>query len=158
MKTLSRLTARSAAVLITALALTSCSTHTPAAQDARLRKASGVASVTLIMPAGLWKDTKPRFAPSLDGVKPSPADGDRGARGLVRITLSGTQVIDYMKDLDSTAHPSAFHRTMGDLNVQAAGRVYDAIGAALDTIRPVTSSTDPAPEVLIDDTLATAAP
>ncbi|MEV7783172.1 hypothetical protein [Kitasatospora sp. NPDC088351] len=35
----------------------------------------------------------------------------------------------------------------------------DEVGVeAIDTIKPATTSSDPAPEVLIDDTLATTAP
>ncbi|MFJ9447377.1 hypothetical protein ACIRRH_36855 [Kitasatospora sp. NPDC101235] len=82
-------------------------------------------------------------------------DGERGARGLVRVNLTGTQVVTYMKYLDGKAQPDS---GADYPNKQSSARVYDAIGGALDTIKPARSTGDPALEVLIDDTLATAAP
>ncbi|MFF2631161.1 hypothetical protein ACFVUN_36025 [Kitasatospora griseola] len=42
---------------------------------------------------------------SLAKVETKPADGERGARGLVRVILSGTQLVDYLKELDFNGHP-----------------------------------------------------
>ncbi|MFE2722579.1 hypothetical protein [Kitasatospora sp. NPDC059327] len=157
MKTTPRLVLRAAVALLAILLLAACGPHTPASQDARLRKAAGVTSVTLIMPEGLWKKTKPSLG-SAGKAKPARLDGERGERGLVRVTLSGTDVVEYMKHLDGEAHPDGFRKAMGEPEVEVAGRVYDALGTALDTIKPATNSTDPAPEVLIDDTLSTTTP
>ncbi|MFJ6771894.1 hypothetical protein ACIQOV_13165 [Kitasatospora sp. NPDC091257] len=156
MKT-TRFALRTVVPLLAVLLLTACGTNTPPSQDARLRKAAGVTNVSLIMPNGLWKKTKPPFG-DVGNRKPTGLDGDRGARGLVRITLSGTEVVEYMKYLDGEAHPGKFDEVMGQPEEEAAGRVYDALGKALDTIQPAISSNDAAPEVLIDDTLATTAP
>ncbi|MFJ9447167.1 hypothetical protein ACIRRH_35755 [Kitasatospora sp. NPDC101235] len=147
------LSLRVTAGVLGALLLTGCGTRTPPSQEARLTKASGVANISVVMPEGLWKDTKPWR--DLDKAPVDHLDGDRGARGLVRVNLTGTQVVTYMKELDYNAHPGP-----GDsrTNKQSSARVYDAIGGALDTIKPARTAGDPAPEVLIDDTLATAAP
>ncbi|MFF3177926.1 hypothetical protein ACFVQ0_35505 [Streptomyces sp. NPDC057900] len=39
-----------------------------------------------------------------------------------------------------------------------SGRVYDALAPAIDKATTSRSTADPAPEILIDDTLATKAP
>ncbi|MFJ5927640.1 hypothetical protein ACIQF6_34095 [Kitasatospora sp. NPDC092948] len=144
---------RATACALGTLLLAGCGTRTPASQEARLTKASGVASISVVMPEGLWKDTKPWR--DLDKVPVDHLDGDRGARGLIRVNLTGTQVVTYMKYLDGNAHPGPGG---GLPNKQPSARVYDAIGSALDTIKPARTAGDPAPEVLIDDTLATTAP
>ncbi|MFD7740726.1 hypothetical protein [Streptomyces sp. MJM8645] len=148
---------RAAAPLLAVLLLASCGANTPPSQDARLKKAAGVTTVSLIMPGGLWKKTKPPFG-AVSNMKPTGLDGERGTRGLVRVTLSGTDVVEYMKHLDGQAHPGKFEEVMDEPEKEAADHVYDALGTVLDTIKPATSSTDPASEVLIDDTLATIAP
>ncbi|WP_435647966.1 hypothetical protein [Kitasatospora purpeofusca] len=144
---------RAATVVLGTLLLAGC-TQTPPSQDARLTKAAGVASLSLVMPEGLWKDTRPYK--DLDKVPVDHLDGERGARGLVRIALTGTQIVTYMKELDSNAHAPAIDGTKA--NKQASTRVYDELGKALDTIKAARGPGDPAPEVLIDDTLATTAP
>ncbi|MER6366478.1 hypothetical protein [Kitasatospora sp. NPDC001527] len=154
MKITHHLLLRPVAGVLGVLLLAGCGTRTPASQEARLTKAAGVTSVSLIMPEGLWKDTKP-----FDDLKKVPVerlDGDRGARGLVRINLTGTQVVTYMKFLDASAHPGP--GSVNRDNKQASVRVYEAIGGALDTITPARGAGDPAPEVLIDDTIGTPAP
>ncbi|MFD7586480.1 hypothetical protein ACFV84_13790, partial [Kitasatospora sp. NPDC059811] len=156
MKT-TRCALRAAAPLLAVLLLASCGANTPPSQDARLKKAAGVTTVSLIMPGGLWKKTKPPFG-AVSNMKPTGLDGERGTRGLVRVTLSGTDVVEYMKHLDGQAHPGKFEEVMDEPEKEAADHVYDALGTVLDTIKPATSSTDPASEVLIDDTLATIAP
>ncbi len=144
-------------LLLGAVLLTGCGmgTHSPASNDARLTKAAGIATVSLLMPEGLWKDTKPRS--TLDKVAVDKLDGDRGARGLVRVNLTGTQAILYMKELDQNAHPGWLSPNAAPSKKQSSVRVYDALGKALDDIKAARSATDPAPEVLIDDTLATPA-
>ncbi|MFD8599179.1 hypothetical protein ACFV1L_29655 [Kitasatospora sp. NPDC059646] len=155
MITTTRVPLRLGALAVCSLLLTACGlqTHTPASQDARLTKAAGIANISLLMPKSLWSDTKPYS--SLDKVGIDELDGDRGARGLVRVNLTGTQVITYMKELDENAHPGWLD---GDYKKESSARVYEAIGTALDGIKPARSASDPAPEVLIDDTLATPAP
>ncbi|MFE2911441.1 hypothetical protein [Kitasatospora indigofera] len=142
-------------VLAAALLTAACGagTRTPSSQDARLTKAAGVASISLIMPEGLWKETR---GYDMDHIKGDKLDGDRGARGLVRVNLTGTQVVTYMKQLDKNSHPGWMSGATG--SKQSALRVYGALGAALDTIKAARGAGDPNPEVLIDDTLATPAP
>jgi hypothetical protein len=154
---------RLAAVVVGSVALAGCGidTHTPASQDARLTKAAGVASLSLVLPEGLWRETRGDdnvgASNELNKINGDRLDGDRGARGLVRVNLSGTQVVGYMKYLDYYAHPGWGDQD-GRVSKAAATRVYDALGAALDTIRGARTASDPAPEVLIDDTMATLAP
>ncbi|MEU3465273.1 hypothetical protein ABZ721_35725 [Streptomyces sp. NPDC006733] len=138
----------------TILLLAGCGagTHSPAAQGARLTKAAGVSSITVICVKGLWDDTRPI------GTKVStpPAPGERGQRGLVQITLTGPQLVAYLKELDANAHPG--WASGGRDNKAESTRVYDALSQAVDKITAVRTSSDPAPEVIIDDTIPTTAP
>ncbi|TQF06955.1 hypothetical protein E6W39_38195 [Kitasatospora acidiphila] len=61
-----------------------------------------------------------------------------------------------MKYLDEWAHPG-WADPDGPVSKEAALRVYNAVGNALDTIKGTRNATDPAPEIIIDDTLATPA-
>ncbi|WP_405622374.1 hypothetical protein [Streptomyces sp. NBC_01508] len=93
----------------------------------------------------------------LKKVTTTPADGERGQRGMVRITLTGAQLVTYLSHLDGDAHPGWLGPDFPDQEA-VSGRVYDALAPAIDKTTTARSATDPAPEVLIDDTLATKAP
>ena len=105
------------------------------------------------MPLGLWEQTKPSFTGSdLHKMEPSPLSGEEGERGLVRINLTGTQLVEYMDDLDRDAHGYGIAEQPAD-DRAAASRVYTAISEVVDQIGVRQSPEDPAPEVLIDDTI-----
>lgn len=141
-----------AAALALALALTGC-TNTPAEHDDRLAKASGTASVTIVMPLGLWEQTKPSFRGSeLGELEPAPLEGEEGERGLVRVNLTGTQLVEYLEELNSDAHGVALEARPAEEQA-AAARVYTAVSEVVDQITPRTGKDDPAPEVVIDDTV-----
>ncbi|MFE1400309.1 hypothetical protein ACFW53_20440 [Nocardiopsis dassonvillei] len=145
--------AGAAAAAALALSLTGCM-NTPAEHDARLSKASGVASVTIVMPLGLWEQTKPSYSGSeLNDLEPAPLDGAEGERGLVRVNLTGTQLMEYLDDLSHDAHASGLAASSTSEERAAASRVYTAISETVDQITPRTGEDDPAPEVIIDDTV-----
>ncbi|MFC9089539.1 hypothetical protein [Nocardiopsis dassonvillei] len=144
--------ASAAATLALALALTGC-TNTPAGHSQRLSRASGTASVTIVMPVGLWEQTKPGYEGSeLHELEPAPLDGEQGDRGLVRVTLTGTQLVEYLEELNGDAHGVALEARPPE-DQAAASRVYTAISEVVDQITPRTSEDEPAPEVIIDDTV-----
>ncbi|MFE7245320.1 hypothetical protein [Streptomyces sp. NPDC057580] len=143
--------------LAAALTLTGCGidTQSPPQHEARLKKAAGIGSMDLVLTKGLWSTTRPA---SLDGHKTRPADGERGTRGLIRITLSGTELGTYLTELDTGAH-CGWGTCYADANEAAAARrVYDTLAPAIDRVKNVRTAGDPEPEVVIDDTLATPAP
>lgn len=141
-----------AATLALALALTGCM-YTPAEHGDRLARSAGTASVTIVMPLGLWEQTKPTYNGSeLSDLEPVPMDGEEGKRGLVRVNLTGTQLSEYLDHLDHDAHASAFYSIPAEEQA-AAERVYTAISEVVDQITPRTSEDEPAPEVIIDDTV-----
>ncbi|MFD5065482.1 hypothetical protein [Streptomyces sp. NPDC058394] len=146
-----------ALALLGTLTLTACGaeTQSPPQHEARLKKAAGIGSVDLVLTKGLWKTTRPT---ELDDHKTQPADGERGTRGLIRITLSGTELSAYLTELDTDAH-CGWLSCMADANEEAAARrVYDTLAPAIDRVSNVRAASDPDPEVVIDDTLATPAP
>ncbi|MEU2346333.1 hypothetical protein ABZ745_31685 [Streptomyces sp. NPDC013082] len=151
---------RTAALAVTALAvvltLTACgaTTQSPEHHESRMKKAAGIGSLSIVCNKDIWTDTRP------DGLKKvtvTPADGERGQRGMVRVTLTGAQLVAYLNQLDQDAHPGWMGANLSDREA-LSGRVYDALAPAVDKATTSRSTADPAPEILIDDTLATKAP
>ncbi|MGW8526971.1 hypothetical protein [Nocardiopsis sp. NPDC055824] len=141
-----------AATLALALALTGC-VNTPAEHGDRLARSAGTASITIVMPLGLWEQTQPTYSGSeLRTLEPAPMGGEQGERGLVRVNLTGTQLSEYLDYLDHDAHASAFYAIPAE-DQAAAARVYTAISEVVDQITPRTGEDEPAPEVIIDDTV-----
>lgn len=152
LNTLKTRRAGAAATLVLVLALTGC-TSTPEEHGDRLTRAAGTASVTIVMPLGLWEQTKPTYGRSdLGELEPAPLDGEEGERDLVRVTLTGTQLSQYLDHLDRDAHSGALYAAPAQ-DRAAASRVYTAISEVVDQIAPRTSEDEPAPEVVIDDTV-----
>ncbi|OLO25475.1 hypothetical protein PZ61_0237970 [Streptomyces sp. MNU77] len=145
-----------AVAAVACLALAGC-TQSPAKHDDRLTKAAGIARVTIVCSKDLWNETKP------DGRNPSSetvtvkatvsgiSTGPRANRGLVEVSMTGTNLVAYLKELDANAHASKWNSTPE--NAAASRRVYDAIAPAIDRIKAATSPNDPEPEIVIDDTI-----
>ncbi|WEH43957.1 hypothetical protein [Streptomyces sp. AM 2-1-1] len=157
MQQIRRTASLAATTLITVLALTACGATTPqspAHHDSRMKKAAGIGSLTIICNKDIWESTRPD---GLKKVTTAPAGGERGQRGMVRITLTGAQLVTYLDELDWDAHPGWVGADYPDQEA-LSGRVYDALTPAIDKATTARSTADPAPEILIDDTLATQAP
>jgi len=145
-----------AVAAVACLALAGC-TQSPVKHDDRLTMAAGITRVTLVCSKDLWNETKP------DGMNPSNetvtvkatvsaiSAGPRANRGLVEVSMTGTNLVAYLKELDANAHPSSWNGTPD--NAAASRRVYDAIAPAIDRIKAATSPNDPEPEIIIDDTI-----
>ncbi|MFI6530183.1 hypothetical protein [Streptomyces uncialis] len=137
-------------MLVTAAA--SACTQSPPGHDERLSKAAGLARVSLVVSKDLWNETKPsgidnEVTARMEGI----TEGPKAGRGLVRVTMSGTNLVAYMKELDSNAHP---HGLTGDReNTAASRRVYDAVAPGVDRIKAARAADDPQPEISIDDTI-----
>lgn len=134
-----------------ALVLSGC-TQSPAGHDERLSKAAGLARVTLVCSKDLWEETKPEGGVNEVKAKVSEiSTGPRSDRGLVEVSMTGTNLVAYLKELDNNAHVSGF---VGDReNTASSKRVYNAIAPAIDRIKAATSPDDPEPEIIIDDTI-----
>jgi hypothetical protein len=74
------------------------------------------------------------------------------------LALTGTQLVEYLDDLDRDAHAVGLAASATDEEQAAAARVYTAISEVVDQISPRRSEDDPAPEVIIDDTVGEDAP
>lgn len=156
MQQIRRTAALAATALTVVLTLTACGaeTQSPAHHDTRMKKAAGIGSVSIICNRDIWTDTRP------DGLKKvtiTPADGERGQRGMVRVTLTGAQLVTYFNQLDQDAHPGWLGPDFPARQAVSA-RVYDELAPAIDKAITARSTADPSPEILIDDTLATKQP
>lgn len=139
------------------LALAGC-TQSPPKHDDRLTKAAGIARVTIVCSKDLWNETKPDGVNASNGsavtVKATVSGistGPRTNRGLVEVSMTGTNLVAYLKELDANAHASKWNSTPE--NAAASRRVYNAIAPAIDRIKAATSPNDPEPEIVIDDTI-----
>jgi hypothetical protein len=141
-----------ALTLVCALVLAGC-VNTPAAHDERSTKAAGVASISIVMPHGLWTETLPAANNSeLHDLEPTPLEGEEGERGLVRVNLTGTQLVEYLDSLNQEAHSTGIMRS-SSYNPAAASRVYTAVSEVVDQISVRRDEGEPDPEVIIDDTV-----
>ncbi|MFE9813411.1 hypothetical protein ACFYRN_41025 [Streptomyces sp. NPDC005227] len=139
------------ATLVLAAALAGC-TQSPAKHSARLTKAAGLARVTLVCPKDLWEETKPvSYENRVQATTSKITGGPQSGRGLIRVTMTGTNLVSYLKELDADAHPSVLGGERD--NTAAARRVYNAIAPKIDLIKAATSPDDPEPEIVIDDTI-----
>ncbi|WP_369161330.1 hypothetical protein [Streptomyces sp. R02] len=130
--------------------LTAC-TQSPAGHDERLSKAAGLARVTIVCPKGLWERTKPEGANEVKVKVSEITSGPRADRELVRVTMTGTDLVGYLKKLDFNAHPSKWNGEKD--NTAASHRVHDAVAPVIDKIEAATSPDDPEPQIIIDDTI-----
>jgi hypothetical protein len=135
-----------------AVTLTGCSVQSPPKHSERLSKAAGLARITLICPKDLWEETKPRGMDNKLKAKVSDVkSGPRANRGLVEVTMTGTNLVAYLKELDKNAHPAPVN---GDSdNTPASRRVYNAVAPKIDRIKAARTENAPEPEIVIDDTL-----
>ncbi|MET8276502.1 hypothetical protein ACWD7C_32110 [Streptomyces sp. NPDC005134] len=76
--------------------------------------------------------------------KTRPADGDRGNRGLIRITLAGTELVAYLTELNDNAHCGWMSCTTDDRKATAL-RVYDTLAPAIDRVSNVRTATNAMP-------------
>ncbi|MFE2462959.1 hypothetical protein [Streptomyces sp. NPDC059402] len=156
MQQIRRIAALTATTMTVVLTLTACgaTTQSPVHHDSRMKKAAGIGSLSIVCNKDIWTDTRPD---SLKKVTITPADGERGRRGMIRLTLTGAQLVTYLDQLDQDAHPGWMGPSLPDQEA-LTGRVYDALAPAIDKATTAHSTADPAPEIVIDDTLATKAP
>ncbi|MEV7471842.1 hypothetical protein AB0O20_35925 [Streptomyces kronopolitis] len=138
--------------LTAAAVLTGCSAQSPPGHEERLSKAAGLARITLVCAKDLWEETKPKSG--LNSVKATVStisSGPRANRGLVRVTMTGTNLVAYLKELDDNGHPSVANGEQE--NTAASRRVYDALAPKIDKIKAARSESDPEPSIIIDDTI-----
>ncbi|MDV9186850.1 hypothetical protein R6L23_01135 [Streptomyces sp. SR27] len=140
-----------AAVLAAVLTLaTGCADEPPAGHEERLNKAAGVAAFKITCTQDLWDRTKPSKSVSLDShedAKPRKVDGPAGERGLVEITLTGGQLVDYLKTLEEDVSGGFFANSSAE---QLSRRMYDAIAPVVDRIEKGKPPTE-VPQAIVDD-------
>ncbi|MGW7284008.1 hypothetical protein ACWGH4_00670 [Streptomyces sp. NPDC054847] len=84
---------------------------------------------------------------SHEDAKPRNLGGAAGERGLVEITLTGSQLVDYLKSLEQDISGGAF----ADTSVEPMSRrMYEAIAPVVDRIAKGTPPTE-LPAAVIDD-------
>ncbi|MFE7515752.1 hypothetical protein ACFU8I_31670 [Streptomyces sp. NPDC057540] len=134
-------------------------TDSPPQQSARLDKAAGLAQFKITCTLDMWDRTREsgRDSPSDDTfvkVKPRKLGGAQGERGLVEVTLTGPQLVEYLRKLDYDAH-GGLNRDWDDEPL--ARRMYNAIAPVVDRIQPGRPPTN-IPSTVVDDTAAAGPP
>ncbi|MGW0792624.1 hypothetical protein ACWD04_31505 [Streptomyces sp. NPDC002911] len=136
--------------------VTSCADEPPAGHSERLQKAAGVASFKITCTKDLWERTKPasNHINSHEDAKPRSLSGPAKERGLVEITLTGAQLVDYLKTLEEDISGGALAN--GSIE-ELSRRMYEAIAPVVDRIEKGKPPTE-IPQAIVDDAVVPAAP
>ncbi|MGQ7754816.1 hypothetical protein ACUN29_41440 (plasmid) [Streptomyces sp. WC2508] len=149
---------RTALAIASFLALvTGCADDPPAGHEERLHKAAGVAAFKITCTKDMWERTTAVPDKSIDSfqdAKPRKTGGTAGDRGLVEVTLTGSQLVDYLKQLNVDMSGGLLGR---DSVEPMSRRMYDAIAPVVDRIQ---KNVPPAevPAATVDDAVAPAGP
>ncbi|MFD3889961.1 hypothetical protein [Streptomyces microflavus] len=145
---------RAASIVLSAVAaaalLTGCADEPPAGHSERLQKAAGLSSFKITCTKDLWertKDGRKYNQDSHEGAKPRALSGPSGDRGLVEITLTGPQLVDYLKALEEDISGGAF--ADGSIE-ELSRRMYEAIAPVVDRIEKDKPPTE-VPVAIVDD-------
>lgn len=150
-------------MLAAALSLTAaCSgmlTQSPPEQAERLDKAAGVARFEITCTQDMWDKTRDSNrdgtnSTKFDEVKPRKLGGEQGSRGLIVVTLTGPQLVEYLRKLDHDAHPGRLNDEHKD-NGPLARRMYNALAPVVDRITPGRTPAE-VPQAVVDDTAVSA--
>ncbi|MEU6431372.1 hypothetical protein ABZ860_36215 [Microbispora sp. NPDC046973] len=121
------------------LTLASCSDY-PEQHQERLRKAAGVVTFQITCSKDLWERT--RHVDYSDEVRAKSVK-DLG-NGVALVSLSGPQLVDYLKVLASDAYGINGRNPLSD-------RMYQAIAPEVDKIQGPLNPGDPIPAVTLND-------
>ncbi|MEU1091591.1 hypothetical protein ACFYPN_32060 [Streptomyces sp. NPDC005576] len=144
-----------AATAVFALAA-GCADAPPAGHQERLQKAAGLASFNITCTKDLWERTKhgADLSDSHEDAKPRSLHGPAGERGLVEITLTGPQLVDYLKTLEEDISGGF----LADRSIEELSRrMYEAIAPVVDRIERGKPPAE-VPQAVIDDAVAPTAP
>ncbi|WEH43997.1 hypothetical protein [Streptomyces sp. AM 2-1-1] len=133
-----------------------CGDAPPAGHADRIEKAAGVASFRITCTRDMWARTShPEYGrESFDQAKPHKLAGERAQRGLVEVTLTGTQLVDYLKQLERDIG-GGWNANSDDEPM--ARRMYAAIAPVVDRIQAGVQPTE-LPEAVVDDAAVPAGP
>ncbi|MFE2640553.1 hypothetical protein ACFXKS_34965 [Streptomyces scopuliridis] len=155
----SRSPRRAAGTALLAAALTflaGCANDPPAGHAERIEKAAGVAAFKIACTRDLWERTShPEYGEdSFDGAEPRELGGGPGERGLVEVTLTGTQLVDYLEALEQDVSDGPFANSDDQ---PMARRMYAALAPVVDRIE---RDGPPAeiPRAVVDDAAVPAGP
>ncbi|MFE4540217.1 hypothetical protein ACFRKB_34990 [Streptomyces scopuliridis] len=154
---------RRTVVLASALSLTTACggmlTQSPPEHASRLDKAAGVARFEITCTRDMWDETRDSMrgdsgSTTFDEVKPRKLGGEQGARGLVTVTLTGPQLVEYLRKLDYEAHPGHMTNASDD-DGPLARRMYNALAPVVDRIKPGQMPAE-IPQAVVDDAAVSA--
>jgi hypothetical protein len=152
------LTAFAAAVVLTAA--TGCGeafTDPPEGHEDRLHKAAGVAAFELVVTQDLWDTTIPpmeRVSGLRDIKGTDPGDEELASRGLMQFTMSGRQLVAYLEEVERDGYGGWSEEHARSTAEQVVSkRVYDEIAPVIDAIEGPRGPEDPAPRLVLDDTV-----
>ena len=145
--------APAAALLLTAGLVTGCGAYVSAPQSHGdlLTIATGVSAIEIVMTPDLWERSTPNAdAAELREVEGTNPGGDLADRGLKLYTLTGAQLVSYLNHLESRAYGGWMERAG---TPQMFQRLYDEITPVVQEIDGPRGPDEPAPRVVLDDTI-----
>lgn len=126
------------AVALSVLVLTGCA-DSPEQQAEREDRAAAVATFELHMPEKVWESTNLRMG---GAEVDQPASRTPEPDGMLRLELTGEQMVDYLAALDHNAHGG-----IGATEPELSAAVYDAVVAVIDTLPAAGTPGAPAPRI-----------
>ncbi|MFE7112866.1 hypothetical protein ACFU98_38665 [Streptomyces sp. NPDC057575] len=146
---------RTALAIASFLALvTGCADDPPAGHEERLNKAAGVTAFKITCTKDMWERTTALPDPALDSFrdKTRKTGGTAGDRGLVEVTLTGSQLVDYLKQLNDDMSGGLVGRDSGE---PMSRRMYKALAPVVDQIQKNAPLTK-VPAAIVDDAVVPA--
>ncbi|MFJ2875497.1 MULTISPECIES: hypothetical protein [unclassified Streptomyces] len=137
--------------------VTGCADDPPTGHEDRLHKAAGLAAFKITCTRDMWERTTALSDPVLGSfrdAKPRKSDGAARGRGLVDVTLTGPQLVDYLKQLNDDMSGGLLGR---DSVEPMSRRMYEAIAPVVDRIQKNGPPTE-VPTATVDDAVAPAGP
>ncbi|WP_331753884.1 hypothetical protein [Streptomyces sp. NBC_00826] len=137
--------------------VTGCADDPPAGHKERLHKAAGVAAFKITCTKDMWERTTAFPNESIDSfqdAKPRKSDGAAGGRGLVEVTLTGSQLVDYLQQLNDDMSGGLRGR---DSVEPMSRRMYEALAPVVDQIQKNAPLTK-VPAAIVDDAVVPAGP
>ncbi|NLU68486.1 hypothetical protein [Streptomyces sp. HNM0574] len=140
-----------AALTVSATACSKLQTQSPEGHSERLEKAAGVSDFKITTSRDLWDHTRdsPRSGKPIADLSKAKVTRSKESKYLVDVHLTGTQLVQYLRDLDHQAHRGEW----GGNSDPIAVRTYDALAPVVDSIKKG-ERPKAVPTVVIDDSPA----
>lgn len=140
---------------LAACCLAGCATDSPPKHSERLEKAAGLKVFEIDTTKGLWEKTSKIYPPNQEDHKVD-ATVKHLDSGLERVSMTGTNLANYLRQLDFDAHGGADSASWDQRRFAESARMYDEISHKLDSVTRRPAPDDPPLRIQVDDAFLSA--